>query len=46
MRIDAVTDWPQTLLASDWCFAPMARAMIAVLPVPIAPAISPMSQRM
>ena len=35
----APTDWPQTLLASDRCRAPTARAMIAVLPAPIAPPI-------
>ena len=37
-RAAAPIDWPQTLLASERCLAPTARAMMAVLPVPIAPA--------
>src|SRR6185503_10949912 len=37
--IDALIDCPQTLLANERCRAPVARAMIAVLPVPTAPTI-------
>ena len=42
----AVTVWPQTLFASERCFAPTARATSAVLPVPMVPAMRPISQRM